>query len=176
MRHRIKLPKGVGATIALVLGLAMIGYEGYGVYMSRRSNGWQTAEGVVTDSYRSGHKLSTPRVEYQYCVRGDLYTSKRISFGGLVAPYLPFAYDSARKVTARYPRGAKVTVHYDPADPAAAVLQPRYQTIGFVTLALGFILSATAIYTLLPDDKSKRSAEQYPMPMGPGYPRKPTYG
>ncbi len=63
----------------------------------------------------------SPVVEYAYRVDGRDHHGARIAFGAEVAGGRALA----EATTARYPKGSAVTVHYDPANPAFAVLEPR---------------------------------------------------
>jgi hypothetical protein len=61
----------------------------------------------------------SPLVEYAYAVNGREYRSRQIRFSVNVQG----SEDFARKVCARYPVGAEVVVHYDPANFANAALE-----------------------------------------------------
>lgn len=64
----------------------------------------------------NGHSdnYGTYRVKYEYFVGGQRYTSNRVRFG----------MNRADNVFGRYPKGAAVTVYYDPAQVRISVLQP----------------------------------------------------
>ena len=83
----------------------------------------------------------SPLVEYSYQANGREYYSSRVSFGG------DFAGDRAlaEKTVARYPVGSAVTVYYDPANPALAVLEPRV-AFAWPTLLLIVGFFAAAIF------------------------------
>ena len=78
-----------------------------------------------------------PKVDYDYAVGGRQYQGSRVSF-----EVLDFAFENrARKVTEKYPTGATLPVHYDPADPNLCVLdrdtKPRSVSIASIMLFVG---------------------------------------
>ncbi|NWF69370.1 MAG: DUF3592 domain-containing protein [Chloroflexi bacterium] len=98
------------------------------------SRGWPSVVGTVLASQiemrRSGNTGRTPHpvVIYSYAVDGKQYTGNRISFGGSLGGSM-IAY---RKIE-QYPAGSSVSVYYNPANPADAVLE---QTSASGTLLL----------------------------------------
>ena len=64
----------------------------------------------------------SPIVEFAYSVGGRDYHGARIAFG----PSVSGGKDWAEAIVARYPVGESVVVSYDPANPAMAVLDPRF--------------------------------------------------
>ena len=107
----------VAAGVVLIVG---------GVYfrmLSLRSRSWPVVPGVITESHRTYSGTGTKRrssgshIAYQYAVNGKFYK-------GSVVSYAPDLLESATGTMNRYPQGAEVQVHYDPKDPATAVLDP----------------------------------------------------
>ncbi len=96
---------------------------------------WSTAEGIITshqfqgktfreydgDAYKEVHVF----IRYEYTVDAVTYMSQSINAFDL--PFYP------PEVAARYPVDKKVTVYYDPKNPAEAVLEP-----GFVDVLKAF--------------------------------------
>jgi hypothetical protein len=90
---------------------------------------WPTADGAVVhaDVHTSHHDDSkghsrttyTPEVIYNYIVNGVQYSGKSIAVCGVSK-----GPGFAKAVVAKYPEFSKVTVHYNPANPADAVLEP----------------------------------------------------
>ena len=84
----------------------------------------------------------SPVVEYSYRVQGRDYHGSRLAFGADVAG----PRDFAEAIVARYPAGREVTVHFNPANPSFAVLEPHIAfawpililTIAFFAAALFF--------------------------------------
>jgi len=102
---------------------------------------WPTAAGTVISSRAESRRVLIPRgqgqtvvmwsplVEYSYRVGARDYHGARIAFGAAVSG----ARELADVTVARYPTGAAVTVHYDPANPSSATLETR---VGFKWLSL----------------------------------------
>ena len=111
---------------------------------------WLPASGVILSSRVETHRSRDskgrtrvsyrPVVNYQYQVMGQSFNGDQIGFGN-------GSYGSAKadKLIAPYPQGAQVNVHYDPADPAKAVLETRNLSsgsmfvFGAILLGLGVI-------------------------------------
>ncbi len=86
------------------------------------------APGVVVSSRVKYHPATSdsgatyePIVKYRYAVAGRDYVSTRYaySFGSTGEQ------KHARAIVRRHPKGAKITVYYDPKDPASSVLDRR---------------------------------------------------
>jgi hypothetical protein len=95
---------------------------------SKKAQSWPSVRGKVVssgvDSYQKTEDnrtttLYTAAVEYAYQVHGVEYHSRQINLGMTTAG----SQGGAEKVAARYPMGAEVEVHYDPANPATAALE-----------------------------------------------------
>ncbi|WNJ92472.1 DUF3592 domain-containing protein [Bosea sp. 685] len=93
-----------------------------------RANAWPIVPGRVTVS-RIEQRKSTddgrtrisyaPVVEFTYQVRGHSFSSRQIALGMQMSG----SQGGAEKVVKRYPAGAEVEVHYDPANPSQAALE-----------------------------------------------------
>jgi len=79
---------------------------------------WPTVPGKVTSSWEV---LNGERVKYDYAVNGKRYVGHQVSWG----PRGGTADPTCQELAEKYPPGREVTVYYDPAHPATAVLQPR---------------------------------------------------
>ncbi|MBY0455944.1 MAG: DUF3592 domain-containing protein, partial [Gemmataceae bacterium] len=93
----------------------------YGVRTAVRSADWTPTDGVVTRSeLKFGRKNSVSLdLAYSYAVDGRRLTGREYQPGPHLLPS-----DKWRAVHAALPVGSRVTVHYNPADPAEAVLVP----------------------------------------------------
>jgi hypothetical protein len=110
---------------------------------------WLTTTGVVLSStvkvQRSrntkGQTRITyiPQVSYQYQVGDQTYTGDRLGFGSG-----SYGQAKANQKSIDYPQGGQVIVHYDPADPAKAVLETKAQGAG-TFIVLGIILLAMGV-------------------------------
>lgn len=69
-----------------------------------------------------GHDTDFPHVSYTYEVDGKTHRSSNILPGGDVGGI------NVESTLARYPKGAEVTVYYDPHNPKDAVLEPGKTT------------------------------------------------
>lgn len=75
-------------------------------------------------------------IVYEYVVAATTHTSDKVTFGDFSSS------DSshARGILERYPKGSRVTVYYDPADPGTAVLEPGATGTNYILLAGGSAL------------------------------------
>lgn len=92
-----------------------------GLLRSIQAEDWpETTAEILSSRIRSGTASTSPtvEVEYRYVVQGVEHTGSRIAFARIEGPW--FTEDTHR----RYSKGARVTAHYDPSDPARAVLDP----------------------------------------------------
>jgi hypothetical protein len=95
----------------------------------------------VTDGRRT--TLYRPVVEFTYDVQGKTYRSKQIKLGVEVSGNESYA----QGICAKYPAGAGVEVHYDPANPAEAALEnPTGMT--WIVAGVGVAALGVAIYAL----------------------------
>lgn len=150
--HHIPQPEHAPFVVAIsCFGLVVIlFFFGYRNYINSAKN-WPTVPGKVAasrvESYekREDGKTSTiytPAVEYTYTVHGNEYRGRQIRLGLTVEGSSVFA----EKTVARYPEGASVVVHYDPANPSNAALEGPggYPWIMLVVAAFCFGVAAYA--------------------------------
>ena len=109
----------VGAGVVLLAVGVYVGVQG------ERSRNWPTAPGIITESdVQSNRSLtgrrrrsSSARITYQYLVNGKSYNNDVVSYGmGL--------FENEYTLVRLHPQGSRVDVHYDPGNPARAVLDP----------------------------------------------------
>jgi hypothetical protein len=122
------------ALAALIFGIGLSLFGVFAVAKSLAAKNWHTTEGRVVESkVIEGFEINKPYILYQYEVGGKSYTSDRISF-------LLFGGDSfAEKAVAAYPQNKIVIVHYDPANPAKSVVEPRLSVVAVLTLVAGVL-------------------------------------
>jgi hypothetical protein len=103
---------------------------------AKKSSTWPTTPGVVTAAERIKLAWRTqPRVSFSYDVGGKAYTSSKVSFADVVPAR------ETEPILSRYPLHHPVVVHYQPEDPALAVLEPgpnRYVTATFRNYLIWF--------------------------------------
>lgn len=145
----------VGAGLVM-LGL-LIAYATVRMYRKNRyAHGWPKVTGTIVASdldvnliYRNDKSVRTygAAIRYSYFVGGKAYESDQIQLGGRSETSEPEEYE---KAVARYPAGKRVTVYYDPGDPATATLEPG-ATGGIRNMAFvggGFVLVGAVLMTL----------------------------
>lgn len=145
----------VVSVIAVFIGVAGLFILGFGLWRlarGARTRGWHTVPGTVLTSNTIARRvqrlrsedeseeapemqtLYLPEVKYSYCVAGREYTGDHVRLFELQISN----QEAARSVAARYPQGASVTVHYNPADPSQAVLEPGSGASAWMILAAAF--------------------------------------
>lgn len=119
--------------------------------LAKASTAWPSVDGVVTAAIRKRIVLRIqPFVTYSYAVNGVNFTSNRVSFAAATPK------KQIDSVLIRYPAGQAVTVHYQPGNPAQAVLEPgsgphvvapfRNLIIIFIVLILANVLAFAVKY------------------------------
>ncbi|POR57050.1 DUF3592 domain-containing protein [Bosea psychrotolerans] len=120
-----------------------------------RANAWPVVSGRVTES-RVEQRSTTedgrtrtsyaPVVEFTYQVRGHSFSSRQIALGMQISG----SQGSAEKLVDRYPAGAEVEVHYDPANPSQAALEnptgASWILLGIALFCFGVALYASHIF------------------------------
>jgi hypothetical protein len=105
------------------IGVVLLVFGAYTRVQSLRSRSWPVVAGVITESRvlssrnSSGQWSHSPRIRYRYAVDGKTYNGDTIS-------YAKGLFDGASVKVSRYPQGSVVGIHYNPKDPASAVLDP----------------------------------------------------
>ena len=96
----------------------LIWYSYIKVRLARQSTAWPTAPGVITAAERVklGRRIQ-PRISFSYDVAGKTYASTKISFADAVPA------SETEPILDRYPLSQPVEVHYQPGNPALAVLE-----------------------------------------------------
>jgi hypothetical protein len=143
------MPLAIASAALLLAGLYFLISASRGRRRSTTALHWPQAGGVVASSalipHHDAHGEATyePSVAYRYEANGRVYSGSRIQVGATRTP-------SRREAEARlfpYPPGISVTVHHDPDDPSAAVLEPRTAGTGPLTAAGLALLVLSAIAT-----------------------------
>ncbi|UCD75213.1 MAG: DUF3592 domain-containing protein [Phycisphaerales bacterium] len=131
---RIKRSRGIG--FLMFFGLfwtAIVGsfdvFVGYSAYRQTKAESFPTVSGVILSSGISSHQSTDSdghtttqhkaEITFSYEVVGVSYTGDTYRFGAFSSS----DRGHAEGVIARYPEGAEVEVHYNPADPSEAVLE-----------------------------------------------------
>ena len=138
----------------LVAGVAFVSVGVWSIINCVAAQGWPTTAGRVRVSRvnvekrytvrRGFHEVSDAAVSYAYMVGGGRYTCDRITYAALNRS----GTADATAVAERYPAGAPVTVHYNPADPSDAVLEVSITVWCWVAVALGVAVFAGGAWWL----------------------------
>lgn len=148
---RFLKPRLNSVTQWLWVAVAVIGFSllGAGALRAQRilaSQGWPETDGVVVTSdlqrgvLREGGLKYQYQILYRYTVNGTTYQSKRLSFGGRKSDH-----SSGQLLLSTYPNGHLVSVHYNPTNPALAVLETGRSWRGFQQLVYGMVLACLGV-------------------------------
>ncbi|MCI0342348.1 MAG: DUF3592 domain-containing protein [Planctomycetales bacterium] len=146
--------RAMGRPMRVVVGTFLLGFggliaviAGQDAWRGWRASSWPTVQGVIADSRlveTGGRRPSAEaRVEYAYIVAGRHFTSRRVDFGILGGR------SRAEDLVARYPPGGRATVHYDPGDPALAVLDAGAPWQSVLLAAVGAGVAAWGVWGLV---------------------------
>ena len=109
------------AILALVLVVRRIALQAVQQKI-REAQAWPSTEGLVLVSEvrdEGGENGWRGHVRYRYEVAGRLYESSRIAVG---VEYGREGLQAHQELAARFPKDARVTVYYNPRNPADAAL------------------------------------------------------
>ncbi len=134
---------------SLILGLAIVGGLLATVWgwklmaRGRATRNWPTVEGVIEVS-QVDEDEQLPQVIFSYIVDRQTYR-RRMEYSGGAAP-MP---EQVRAYLEKYPLNAPVEVHYDPADPQQATLEPGVASGDWFIIATGLAIALFAFFALL---------------------------
>jgi hypothetical protein len=134
----------------IVLGVFFIGMAIMQQLKAKKAEKtWPTAPGVILSSIVGTHLSHSsrggtttqymPEVAYEYQVNEITYKGSSVGFGKSTT-----SSRKATEIVSRYPQGTAVSVHYDPQDPAKAVLETKAYSFGS-NLALGIIIAVMGV-------------------------------
>ena len=136
--------------VAASMGVLMLLFFIASWMLSRRAAGWPLVRGTVLSSgtekiekHTDGRRSVThaPAIEYAYRVNDVDYVSRQVKLGVTMSASESYAAG----IAARYPKGAVIDVHYDPANPSNAALENPAGTRWFL-LAIAAALFALAAH------------------------------
>jgi hypothetical protein len=154
-------PQNLGAAaLLLFMGLFVLRMGFVQKAMAEQAAKWPVAAGRIDasglraiktrdrfESYRPWRTVFKSRVAYSYGVAGQRYSGDRVAFGATVTASLPGLVGG---LAARYVEGGKVDVHYDPANPASAVLECRVRGLWVLWVcSVGFLGGAALLIGLV---------------------------
>ncbi|NDC75821.1 DUF3592 domain-containing protein, partial [bacterium] len=118
------------------------------------SLGWPTAKGTITQSQlerdSDGYSL---RVRYVYRAQGKNLTGTRVAFAADSGQYPDWAK--------RFPPASIVDVHYNPADPADAVLVPGNAKSARRVIYFGLIFAAFGTWPIIAYYRARQRLERW---------------
>ena len=146
----------IGAPIFTLVGGICLSAGIYSINRATESESWPMVEGevIATDIVRSrsndgGGTTYRAKIEYQYAIDGVTHYGNRVSYAGRVSSSNRGA---AMEITARYRKGSKVAVYYDPEDHEECVLEPGMTAMVFLMPAIGgifLVIGLALIFSLL---------------------------
>ncbi|MGX5841226.1 DUF3592 domain-containing protein [Mesorhizobium sp. ArgA1] len=133
IRSHLPKPENLGIAVFLMfIGLFALLMGIAHKVLAKRATKWPVTAGRIDASgletvridngYRRWRPVFHSRIVYSYEVAGRHYTAARVTFGAYVLASIPALVSGQAE---RYAQGSKVDVHYDPANPASAVLECR---------------------------------------------------
>ncbi|MER8440504.1 DUF3592 domain-containing protein [Mesorhizobium sp. M1312] len=103
---------------------------------------FQIRDRLKGGGYRPWRTVFKSRVVYSYSVADQRYAADRVAFDSNVTASLPGLVSGRSQ---RYLQGSKVEVHYDPANPAAAVLECRVRGLWILWASASAFLAGAAL-------------------------------
>jgi hypothetical protein len=136
----------ITALFTLAMGLAGFAWTCRAIVRARASEQWPRTAATIEQSSVSSRvgsestKLHEAKVTYRYSVDGREFTGSEIHIG---PQWSWSSSEPAKSLVQQYPRGAAVTIAYDPAKPEDAVLEPgvtagAWGGLAFFLLLAGF--------------------------------------
>ncbi len=169
-----KLGRIVLAAALLAAGIAGIIFGAATLQQHLASRNWPTVEGTVLEAQygytppRLGSgEMCQALVKYKYVVDGTTYESTRATTW---SDDLSGEFDQAKALVDSLTVGRAVTVYYDPANPAYAVLQRGVHTLdSTLVLIAGTALAAIGLHLIRrlfrrPIRTTRASLQQYAQP------------
>lgn len=138
LTHNLPDTEDLKGWIAFIaIGVAMLCLWCYGalnIYPVLASRQWPSVTGKIIRSaverspgtYRTSAPSKTAVIAYRYRTDGKVYSSDRVLWGNTT---YHFGFNEPEQLKRRYPVGKTVSVYYNPADPAQAVLERRARVL-----------------------------------------------
>lgn len=146
---------GVFGAIFLSLGILALSSGAQRMWRASSSEQWPTVEGKVLfskvnvnsarDSAHDRVETFSPEFVYTYEIAGVKHFNNLRRFGQIAGS----AEDWAEDIAAHYPVGKAVRVHYYPADPDVAVLEPGRNSEGLWLPGAGLVALLFGLATLI---------------------------
>lgn len=135
------------AVISCGPGTILFAYACWNLGKDLASRKWPTVEGEVQSARhgRSYRGIVHLQLAYEYSVHGQRYVASRYSFGwtaGLAGGAKVHAF------VANHPRGSKLKVHYNPRNPAQALIAPGLSLANLIGFATGIVFLLLGVLAL----------------------------
>jgi len=138
VRPHLPNPQNMGAAVltgVMALFVARMAFAQRS--LAKSASAWPVVKGVIIGSglqafhirdslsdgrYRPWRRVFKSRIVYRYAVGGQNFVADRVAFGAIDVANLPGLVSAQSKL---YANDSEVNVHYDPSNPANAVLECR---------------------------------------------------
>ncbi|MEW6778100.1 MAG: DUF3592 domain-containing protein [Bdellovibrionota bacterium] len=146
---RVLLGMGI---VFLLIGCGVLAYGLSELRDALATRDWPTVHGTITQSQMGAHHSrdsDSPSTTYfadlvyVYDAGGRSYSGKRLCW----MEWRSNDYGHWEEIVNRYPVGRAVNIHYDPANPENAVLEPGPVLLNYLPLLLGaaFLIGGIAL-------------------------------
>ena len=126
-------PYTIILSLFLLAGLATSVWGWSIIARGRRTLRWPSVAGTISQC-TAGDSDSLPRIEFSYTIAGRDYRCEH-EFASGISP----SPELTTRYTSKFPVGTTVTVHYDPARPEHALLEPGLARGDWMIFVLGII-------------------------------------
>ena len=126
----------------ILIGIGVSIFGGILLWKALSSQAWPSVKGRIISAFLEkekirGRVISRERIQYVYLVKGKRIVGERVT----LTPRLVTLRLPVRQVIKKYPKGALVTVYYNPSRPEESVLEPGFNPYIILIAAAGpFIL------------------------------------
>lgn len=127
----------------LLGGLATVAWGWSIIARAKRTLRWPAVDGTITQNISSDSE-ALPDIEFSYPVGGKDYRCNHDYPGGITP-----SQELSASYRTKYPVGASVKVHYDPAHPEQATFEPGLARGDWMIFVLGVIATLFAVIFLL---------------------------
>lgn len=109
---------------------------------------WSNSQATIIETRITGSRAVLPEVTYKYRVKDNTYTGKT----NLGVP--PFGGRNKRTLTAqtvleKYPQGKKITIKYNPKNPAQSLAEYKPPWNLFMKMGFGLTLFVVSLFIIL---------------------------
>ena len=155
------------ALISLLTGPLLLGFGVYYSYLGESSKQWpQLAAEVLVSGldHHTGDDERRFRLEYCYQVSGEKFCARTLYIKPMAGddpsyPLLHYPFyvlDRERIQMGDYQAGKQITIHFDPADPQAAVVITGVSGASLAMLAVGGVLTLIYLFLARRDLRSRQ--------------------